>query len=114
MGASARINLPCLSSAHKSAGMGWRKAATFRSTCAREIAPGMIEATIEGLVRFCVSERLLADDRLGEPGDSQGDQSALMLVIVCGDGSHTPHASRAPQGQTPRKYYRVFVITVAT
>ena len=41
-----RMSFSLLSSAHKSAGMGWRKAATFRSTCAREIAPGMIEATI--------------------------------------------------------------------
>jgi len=52
VGASERINLSCLSSAQKSAGIGWRKADSFCFTCAREIAPGMIEATIEGLVRF--------------------------------------------------------------
>ena len=32
VGASARINFSCLSSAQKSAGIGWRKAATFFST----------------------------------------------------------------------------------
>jgi hypothetical protein len=38
--------------------------------------------------------RLLDDERLGEPGDSQGDQSALMHVIGCDDWVSLPHAAR--------------------
>jgi hypothetical protein len=51
--------------------------------------------------------RLLDDERLGEPGDSQGDQSALMHVIGCDDW--ISHASRVPKGQNhkPKKYYLV-------
>ena len=52
VGESARMSFSLLSSAQRSAGTGWRKAARFRSTCVREIAPGMIEARIEDLVRF--------------------------------------------------------------
>jgi hypothetical protein len=58
--------------------MGWREADTFCSACAREIAPGMIEATIKDLFGSGFAG-LLADERLGDPGGSQGEQSALLL-----------------------------------
>jgi hypothetical protein len=44
--------------------------------CAREIAPGMIEATIEALIGSGFAGRLRADERLGEPGYSKGYPSA--------------------------------------
>src|SRR5262249_21242378 len=45
VGASARSSFSALSSAHRSAGIGWRKWPTLVSICAGWKAPGMTDAT---------------------------------------------------------------------